>query len=488
MPPYGDSGGFVLSLVTDSFAVRALLGSLAAAVLAALAVTVGAVRTRRARRLVLLAPVLTAAAAGVASIGEVYLPQLWVVTSPSAGGASGGLLDLFGEQRGLVTDRGMDVLVIAYSVVALALVVRRLLGFLAVRRLVRRAAPVRSDHALAREARRLAASLRVPEPRLLLLDRCPGGAFATGLRTPLIAIDPALLDALDAEELEGLLAHELAHLARRDALLGTIVGFFRDLSFFLPPLHAAARWLRREQEEGADELASLHTGRPAALASSILKVWDCSQDHRALSGACSAVAVRALPSGVLLPKRSGAGAVHVLTARVERLIARLPTPSRLRQRTELLLAAAVLVAGTTAALSVPSWLTADPDSEALSFLFLSAAPTSPVESPAFATFRELTPAAAPEIPAATLVAVPDRVTASSRSGCPCVESRAQLRERRAAVGVTQPTRLGWGSDEHPAWAMVTPYEDALIRTAHPVFTLTDSGPQVGLFLVSRPNS
>jgi hypothetical protein len=109
MSSEGDPGGFLLSLATESFAVRALLGSLAAAGFAAVLVGAGLVRTRGARRLAVLAPVLTAAVAGVASIGEVYLPQLWLATGT---GAEGSLLDALGEQRGLVTERGIDALIL----------------------------------------------------------------------------------------------------------------------------------------------------------------------------------------------------------------------------------------------------------------------------------------------------------------------------------------------------------------------------------------
>ena len=63
-----------------------------------------------------------------------------------------------------------------------------------------------------------------------------------------------LVEQLDTRELEGLLAHELAHIARRDVPLNVAIGVIRDLTFFVPPLHLAARWLRQEQEHAADDL------------------------------------------------------------------------------------------------------------------------------------------------------------------------------------------------------------------------------------------
>ncbi len=265
--PGPPTGGFLLSLLTESFAVRALLGSLVAAGLAALVVRTSLVRTRAARRLVVLAPVTTAAAAAVWSLwdAEAYLPELWLT---SAGAPSAGqVLQLLGEWRVVSPARGGDLLVVAWGLVAGVLLTRRAAGLVTARRLVRMAEPVASDHPLARVAADLAGDLGLRRVRILLLDGCPGGAFTTGSRHPVVVVDPALTSSLDGRELEGLVAHELAHVARRDPLVEVLVGVFADLTFFLPTVSLAARRLRREQEESADELASTATRRPAALAS-----------------------------------------------------------------------------------------------------------------------------------------------------------------------------------------------------------------------------
>lgn len=485
--PLGESGGFLLSLVTESFAVRALLGSLAAAALAAGLVGTGLVRSSRARRLLLLAPVLTAAAAAVGSIGEVYLPQLLVTSG--AGTAAGALLEVFGEQGVLTTAAGLDLLVLLYGGVVATLLSRRLLGVAAVWRTLRPSVEADPDSAIVRETRALASIMGVPTPRVHLLARCPGGAFTTGTRAPVVAIDPKLLDTLDDQELEGLLAHELAHIARRDTLLGAVVGAFRDVAFFLPPLHLAARWLQREQEESADELATEYTGRPVALASSILKVWDCSRDRRRLATVCAAVPGRlALPSGVLAGGIAGGAGMKVITARVERLIARLPAPGRLRRWSELALAAGVLAAGMTAALTVPSWIATDLNAGSLSFLYLGAPPATPVESPAFTTFRALTPDRAPAAAGAETAAPSGfGLTADPVAGCPCVESQAQLRTGEPVASRSMPSRLAWSSGR-PAWEMIEPARGGTLQTARPLWRITESGTQVGFFLVGSPST
>lgn len=485
MPAAGDSGGFLLSLVTESFAVRALLGSLAATALAATLVGFGAVRTSRARRLILLAPVLSAATAAVASMGEVYLPQVRVATRAATGGGSA--LELWDQHAGMATERGFDALMLVYGVVGVLLLLRRGLGQVAIRRVLRPGVPAPVTSPVTRVTARLAAAMGLCPPRIVLLARCPGGAFTCGTRKPVLAVDPALLAELDRYELEGLLAHELAHIARRDPLLGMIVGLFRDLAFFLPPLHLAARWLRREQEESADELASSHTGRPVALASSILKVWTASHGDRPLAGACAAVPGRvALPSGVLVGGPRVGDPFKIITARVERLIARAPAPSRLRRYTEIGLAAVVLAAGTSSALTLPRWIATDLNTDSLSFVYLTAAPARPVESPAFATFRALTPPARETGPLAEADASAALPAPRPQRGCPCVESQAQLLRGEPAVGQQAPRRLAWGTAQRPAWDMSTPFGGVSVRTARPLVLLGDSGPQVGFFLVGQP--
>lgn len=75
---------------------------------------------------------------------------------------------------------------------------------------------------------RLAQRAGLPMPRLYITPSSQPNAFATG-RNPhhsAVAVTEGLLQVLNPAELEGVLAHELAHIKNRDILVGTIAAAF----------------------------------------------------------------------------------------------------------------------------------------------------------------------------------------------------------------------------------------------------------------------
>ena len=72
--------------------------------------------------------------------------------------------------------------------------------------------------------RRLVERAGLPMPKVYMIPQAAPNAFATG-RNPkhaAVAVTQGLLDLLNEEELEGVIAHELSHVKNRDILIGTI--------------------------------------------------------------------------------------------------------------------------------------------------------------------------------------------------------------------------------------------------------------------------
>ena len=82
---------------------------------------------------------------------------------------------------------------------------------------------------------RLCAMAELPKPRVAVIDTDVPNAFATG-RSPkhaAVAVTRGLWQRLEPKEVEGVLAHELSHVANRDVLIMTVASFFAMLAGML---------------------------------------------------------------------------------------------------------------------------------------------------------------------------------------------------------------------------------------------------------------
>jgi heat shock protein HtpX len=163
---------------------------------------------------------------------------------------------------------------------------RALLGMLGARPFA-----LAEDPLLRSRTDRLAAALGVSPPKLHLIDDGFPRAFAVGRgpRSSSIAVSTGLLAALAADELDAVLAHELAHVRARDVLTQTFAVLFavtlveasriggflsRALLFVLAPVAAAFTHLllSSKRELRADALAAEATERPHDLADALTRL------------------------------------------------------------------------------------------------------------------------------------------------------------------------------------------------------------------------
>jgi len=155
---------------------------------------------------------------------------------------------------------------------------------------------------------RIVARNNLPKPRIAVINTKMPNAFATG-KTPkssIVTVTTGLMDQLETEELEGVIAHELSHVKNRDVLVLTLASLFSTIAWYLMQsslyggmyggygrrrdggggmllvlLVAIITWfvsflmiraISRYREFVADRDGALMTGKPSKLASALLKI------------------------------------------------------------------------------------------------------------------------------------------------------------------------------------------------------------------------
>jgi heat shock protein HtpX len=82
---------------------------------------------------------------------------------------------------------------------------------------------------------RIVARNNLPKPKIAVINTRMPNAFATGKgpKSSIVAVTTGLMDTLDTEELEGVIAHELTHIRSRDVLVITLASLFSTVAWYL---------------------------------------------------------------------------------------------------------------------------------------------------------------------------------------------------------------------------------------------------------------
>jgi heat shock protein HtpX len=82
---------------------------------------------------------------------------------------------------------------------------------------------------------RIVARNNLPKPKIAVINTNMPNAFATGKgpKSSVVAVTTGIIDLLDIEELEGVLAHELTHIRNRDVLVLTLASVFSTVAWYL---------------------------------------------------------------------------------------------------------------------------------------------------------------------------------------------------------------------------------------------------------------
>jgi heat shock protein HtpX len=150
---------------------------------------------------------------------------------------------------------------------------------------------------------RLCIQADLPKPKIAVADTSMPNAFAMGRskKSATVCATTGIMNTLEPHELEGVMAHELAHIKNRDVLIMTMAGFFASIASMIAQFGLffgggddddnpsflvvlLVSWvvyivsfflmlaLSRYREFTADRGAAIITGRPSALSSALMKI------------------------------------------------------------------------------------------------------------------------------------------------------------------------------------------------------------------------
>ena len=244
-------GGFITATVQTAFSLQPLGGQLQVA-------GVGSERGRSG----VVAGYDPAPTPPAADFGAVNAPTSIQMDQKHPQRGSGSALARLSLSEGVVLVWSAGVLVLLASYL-----IRRLFWQ---RRLAARR-PVMT-HPLAEQLRVLALEAGITRP--IRLTATPMLASPIALGRNEIAVPEAALSELDADQQRGMLAHELAHLERRDPAWLTAIGVIERVAFFQPLNRIARKRFQESAEYLCDEWAVRQTGEEGghSLASCLAKV------------------------------------------------------------------------------------------------------------------------------------------------------------------------------------------------------------------------
>ena len=123
--------------------------------------------------------------------------------------------------------------------------------------------------------KRLTQKAGMPMPRIYLINQPQPNAFATG-RNPdhaAVAVTTGIMRILSVEELEGVIAHELAHIKHRDILIGSIAATIAGAISYLTHM---AQWALifggRDDDEGGNPFVAVIIMIVASIAAVLIQM------------------------------------------------------------------------------------------------------------------------------------------------------------------------------------------------------------------------
>ena len=188
-------------------------------------------------------------------------------TAPATPLAAGRLRQLLLAGQAYL-ERNMPVVVVAWLLGMLAMTLRFLSGLAYVQRLRRyRVAALPAEWQTRLDA--LVARTALRRPVRILASGLVPGPLVVGWLKPVVLLPISAASGLSGVELEAILAHELAHVVRRDYLFNLLQSVAEILFFYHPAVWFLSNCLRTERENCCDDMATELCGDSLVLAQAL---------------------------------------------------------------------------------------------------------------------------------------------------------------------------------------------------------------------------
>ncbi|MCB0588014.1 MAG: M56 family metallopeptidase, partial [Phaeodactylibacter sp.] len=123
----------------------------------------------------------------------------------------------------------------------------------------------------------LACRLQLNRPVRLMESALVKAPMAIGYLKPIVLLPIGAINGLTAEQVEAVLAHELAHIYRRDYLFNILQSIIEALYYFNPAVWWISANIRMERENCCDDIAVALCGNSLAYAKALVKIEEASQ-------------------------------------------------------------------------------------------------------------------------------------------------------------------------------------------------------------------
>jgi len=127
---------------------------------------------------------------------------------------------------------------------------------------------------VAYEFKAIARQMGIPSAELRLSESTVPVSFASHTDKPVVVMSERLLSLLKQDELEAVMAHELAHIRNSDTSLKALVTAYKTVLPIDPVARLVEAAFHREREMAADETAAKTTKKPLSLAQALLKIYE----------------------------------------------------------------------------------------------------------------------------------------------------------------------------------------------------------------------